>query len=208
MTISWKVNLWLLWSSSTCILRWIILASNDRDSFFAFGVNIGLFTGGASSLVSVRLFAGAGAKMPTVSVERDVLFEALGRSYSKCLCSDTLVTGNYIFSMQWVKLSSTSADEEFDQLCFDFGIELDEVVCSLTNPCDNVMYSPRLYALLQTSEKQMVTREKGHEKAQGASETIIYKIEVPANRYCHKWAYFNCCIVDIRIHVRPYMFEV
>ena len=39
--------------------------------------------------------------MPVISVERDLLFVALGKEYS---------------------------EEEFDQLCFDFGIELDDVV--------------------------------------------------------------------------------
>ena len=39
-----------------------------------------------------------------------------------------------------------------------------------------------LYLHPQTSEKQMLTREQGQEKAEDASETIIYKIEVPANR--------------------------
>ena len=40
--------------------------------------------------------------MPTVSVKRDLLFRALGRTYT---------------------------DEEFDELCFEFGLELDEIVC-------------------------------------------------------------------------------
>ncbi|KFQ34593.1 Phenylalanine--tRNA ligase beta subunit, partial [Merops nubicus] len=52
-------------------------------------------------------------------------------------------------------------DEEFNDLCFEFGLELDEV----------------------TSEKDIISKEKGEEKAKGASETIIYKIDVPANRY-------------------------
>ena len=38
--------------------------------------------------------------MPTVTVSRDALFKALGRTFT---------------------------DEEFDDLCFEFGIELDEV---------------------------------------------------------------------------------
>uniref|UniRef100_A0A8C0SUB0 Phenylalanine--tRNA ligase beta subunit B1 domain-containing protein n=1 Tax=Canis lupus familiaris TaxID=9615 RepID=A0A8C0SUB0_CANLF len=38
--------------------------------------------------------------MPTVSVKRDLLFQALGRNYTK---------------------------EEFDELCFEFGLELDEI---------------------------------------------------------------------------------
>ncbi|XP_058043734.1 phenylalanine--tRNA ligase beta subunit isoform X2 [Ahaetulla prasina] len=72
--------------------------------------------------------------MPTVGVKRDLLFQALGRSYT---------------------------DEEFDELCFEFGLELDEI----------------------TSEKDIISKEKGDEKAEGASETILYKIDVPANRY-------------------------
>ncbi|XP_058043735.1 phenylalanine--tRNA ligase beta subunit isoform X3 [Ahaetulla prasina] len=57
--------------------------------------------------------------------------------------------------------SSVKADEEFDELCFEFGLELDEI----------------------TSEKDIISKEKGDEKAEGASETILYKIDVPANRY-------------------------
>ena len=35
----------------------------------------------------------------------------------------------------------------------------------------------------QTSEKQIISREVGQEKATDASDAVIYKIEVPANRY-------------------------
>ena len=72
--------------------------------------------------------------MPTVGIKRDLLFDYLGKSYT---------------------------DEEFDQLCFDYGLELDEV----------------------TSEKTMLSKEKGEDKAAEASEEVIYKIDVPANRY-------------------------
>jgi len=72
--------------------------------------------------------------MPTVGIKRDLLFEKLGKTYT---------------------------DEEFDQLCFDYGLELDEV----------------------TSEKTMLSKEKGAEQAGEASEEVIYKIDVPANRY-------------------------
>uniref|UniRef100_A0A8D1Z9B6 Phenylalanine--tRNA ligase beta subunit n=1 Tax=Sus scrofa TaxID=9823 RepID=A0A8D1Z9B6_PIG len=72
--------------------------------------------------------------MPTVSVKRDVLFRALGRTYT---------------------------NEEFDELCFEFGLELDEI----------------------TSEKEIISKEQGNEKAQGASDVVLYKIDVPANRY-------------------------
>uniref|UniRef100_A0A8C2DA96 Phenylalanine--tRNA ligase beta subunit n=1 Tax=Cyprinus carpio TaxID=7962 RepID=A0A8C2DA96_CYPCA len=72
--------------------------------------------------------------MPTVSVKRDLLFEALGQKYT---------------------------DEDFDELCFEFGLELDEI----------------------TSEKEILIREQGDEKAEGASDVVLYKIDVPANRY-------------------------
>ncbi|KAK7476536.1 hypothetical protein BaRGS_00032216 [Batillaria attramentaria] len=72
--------------------------------------------------------------MPTVAVKRDELFRRLGRTYT---------------------------DEEFDELCFEFGLELDEV----------------------TSEKEQIEREQGSGKAVGASEDVEYKIDIPANRY-------------------------
>ncbi len=37
----------------------------------------------------------------------------------------------------------------------------------------------------QTSEKQMISKEQGEEKASDASDEVIYKIDVPANRYTH-----------------------
>ncbi|XP_017036375.1 phenylalanine--tRNA ligase beta subunit [Drosophila kikkawai] len=73
--------------------------------------------------------------MPTIGVKRDLLFEALGKSYT---------------------------DDEFQDLCFAFGLELDEV----------------------TTEKQMLTKEQGDVAATAdASEEIIYRIDIPANRY-------------------------
>ncbi|KAL9111420.1 MAG: hypothetical protein Q9227_004097 [Pyrenula ochraceoflavens] len=65
--------------------------------------------------------------MPTVTVDKAALFKELGRNYTK---------------------------EEFDELCFDFGIELDEDV--------------------NTDENR---------KADSKQEPGQYKIDVPANRY-------------------------
>jgi phenylalanyl-tRNA synthetase beta chain len=70
--------------------------------------------------------------MPTVGVDRDALFKSLGKTYT---------------------------EEEFEILCFDFGVELDDV----------------------TSEKQMARKEQGGDA--GGSDNVIYKIDVPANRY-------------------------
>ncbi|KAK7265058.1 hypothetical protein RJT34_32674 [Clitoria ternatea] len=73
--------------------------------------------------------------MPTVSVGRDRLFAALGKSYTQ---------------------------DEFEDLCFSFGIELDDV----------------------TTEKAIVRKEKHlEEEDPDEDEEVIYKIEVPANRY-------------------------
>ncbi|XP_064459804.1 phenylalanine--tRNA ligase beta subunit-like isoform X2 [Ornithodoros turicata] len=72
--------------------------------------------------------------MPTVGVKADLINEALGKVFS---------------------------EEEFADLCFEYGLELDEV----------------------TTEKQMVSKERGEEKSDGASEDLIFRIDIPANRY-------------------------
>eukprot|EP00977_Amphora_coffeiformis_P018530 scaffold6562_cov163-Amphora_coffeaeformis.AAC.17 len=74
--------------------------------------------------------------MPTVSVEKDLFFAHIGRSYT---------------------------DKEFDELCFEFGVELDEI----------------------TSEREEAERGANLTEAQLAqySTNVIYKIDVPANRY-------------------------
>ena len=71
--------------------------------------------------------------MPTVIVNRDALFKAIGKTFT---------------------------DEEFDNLCFEFGIELDDV----------------------TSEKDMFKNEQQKE-GENLSSEVLYKIEVAANRY-------------------------
>jgi len=78
--------------------------------------------------------------MPTIHVNRERLYRDIGKQMT---------------------------DEEFDELCFQFGIELDEV----------------------TSERNMVSKEQGKLRAESLSDEIIYRIEVPANRYdllCHE----------------------
>jgi phenylalanyl-tRNA synthetase beta chain len=72
--------------------------------------------------------------MPTVGVPRDDLFARLGKVYTQ---------------------------EEFELLCFEFGIELDDV----------------------TSEREMVAKEQGEAKSEDLDDTVIYKIDIPANRY-------------------------
>eukprot|EP00041_Stephanoeca_diplocostata_P012569 m.210441 g.210441 ORF g.210441 m.210441 type:complete len:599 (-) comp19008_c0_seq2:1074-2870(-) len=72
--------------------------------------------------------------MPTVGLKAELLFERLERRYT---------------------------EDEFQELCFEFGLELDDV----------------------TSEKEQLTKSVGAEKAKDASEEVIFKIDIPANRY-------------------------
>eukprot|EP00931_Biecheleriopsis_adriatica_P023818 TRINITY_DN1496_c0_g1_i2.p1 TRINITY_DN1496_c0_g1~~TRINITY_DN1496_c0_g1_i2.p1 ORF type:complete len:630 (-),score=158.80 TRINITY_DN1496_c0_g1_i2:68-1957(-) len=72
--------------------------------------------------------------MPTVSVFQDALQTALGGEVT---------------------------EESFDELCFEFGLELDDV----------------------TSAKEMAEKERGKEAAEGLSDRVIFKVDVPANRY-------------------------
>jgi len=81
--------------------------------------------------------------MPIVSVARDALFERIGENYG--------ATKN---------VDSKEANKKFDEVCFSYGIELDDV----------------------TSEKLMKQKESAKENVSGSDE-IIYKIDVPANRY-------------------------
>lgn len=75
--------------------------------------------------------------MPVVSVAKSRLLDALGRQYT---------------------------DEEFQDLCFEYGIELDDV----------------------TTEKEMLSKELNKDLSEAqveASEEVLYKIDIPANRY-------------------------
>nr|CCC94828.1 putative phenylalanyl-tRNA synthetase [Trypanosoma congolense IL3000] len=75
--------------------------------------------------------------MPTLAVARDFLFDLIGKKYT---------------------------EEQFEDICFQFGVELDDV----------------------TSEREMLRREQGDSvtaKGEELSDDVIYKIDTPANRY-------------------------
>jgi len=74
--------------------------------------------------------------MPTATFVREQLMEALGQQYT---------------------------DTEFEDVCFEFGIELDEI----------------------TSEQKMQRKEKGDKGGEEVQEgdEIVYKIDISANRY-------------------------
>ncbi|KAK6734389.1 hypothetical protein RB195_017898 [Necator americanus] len=73
--------------------------------------------------------------MPTVGIKKTILDKHLGKCYT---------------------------EREFDELCFEYGLELDEI----------------------TSEKAAVEKERGQGAAgDELSESEVYKIDIPANRY-------------------------
>ena len=81
--------------------------------------------------------------MPTVAVSRDTLFAGLGKTYT---------------------------DDEFDELCFKFGIELDDVMTE------------------EVALEKRSTGTGGAEATLGVGGTstasrVLYYIAVPANRY-------------------------
>ncbi|TRY99053.1 hypothetical protein DNTS_009753, partial [Danionella cerebrum] len=55
----------------------------------------------------------------------------------------------------------------------------------LHSGCDPFQRPPEGYMNSQasTSEKDIISREQGDDKAKGASDVVLYKIDVPANRY-------------------------
>lgn len=67
-------------------------------------------------------FTSTSEVMPTVSVDKERFYAALGKQYSEW-CKEEIV----YCSLLTIRLSPP-ATEEFDELCFQFGIELDEDV--------------------------------------------------------------------------------
>ncbi|KAF7592562.1 phenylalanine--tRNA ligase subunit beta [Aspergillus hancockii] len=86
--------------------------------------------------------------MPTISVDKAALFKELGREYTT---------------------------EEFDELCFEFGIELDE----------DVTFPLSLYLLSQYEalNESLQTTNSERPIVNGKQEPPQLKIEIPANRY-------------------------
>lgn len=158
--------------------------------------------------------------MPIVSVGRDKLFQSLGRHYSEKhppepSPSEILVPSSFHtdyalkFRAGSIRILMgghaalinmfCAAEEEFQALCFDYGIELDDVVsCSSAILCSvwscmlaggHATASGRdvdflCRAVAQTSEKEMLQKEqKGKGVDKDASEEVLYKIDIPANRY-------------------------
>ena len=86
--------------------------------------------------------------------------------------------------------SNSTAQEEFEELCFSFGIELDDVVSACISFSFWLLILKCLISLfnffflfLKTTEKAIMRKEKHLDEESDGDEEVIYKIEVPANRY-------------------------
>jgi phenylalanyl-tRNA synthetase beta chain len=86
--------------------------------------------------------------MPTIAIEKELLLARMGG------CSYT--------------------DEAFDELCFQFGIELDEVTSE---------YQEAVKAGTATTASSSSSSSTTTNKSSSLSTAVIYKIDVPANRY-------------------------
>ena len=67
------------------------------------------------------------------------------------------------------------------------------LLCFITLECYNdilylfltnniVIYGHGVYASWKTTQKELIERERGSGKADGASDVVQYKIDIPANR--------------------------
>ena len=66
--------------------------------------------------------------MPVVGVGRDLLFQALGKTYSKMLQAKRHSHIKSQYESEVLTVCLLTADDEFQDLCFEYGIELDDVV--------------------------------------------------------------------------------
>ena len=93
--------------------------------------------------------------MPTVAVEKEVLFAHMGRSYS---------------------------DEAFDELCFEFGIELDEITSEREEVVKQQQQQQTAGGSSSSSSSSSLSK-KNQQALEALSTAVVYKIDVPANRY-------------------------
>lgn len=117
------------------------ILTHSRESLSLFSLSPPLFSHFFVFFLRFSLFLLS--IMPTLAVAKEYICSLIGKSYT---------------------------DKEFDELCFEFGLELDDI----------------------TSEKEMYMREQGKSANANAapveapahlSEEKLYKIDTPANRY-------------------------
>lgn len=115
--------------------------------------------------------------MPTIAVDKEDLWERLGKVYSAC-------NYNSILLMEGLLTQRTTATEEFDQLCFDYGLELDEDV-----------WSSRYVTWWQFFLRIMTKSASDNRRGGGGKETGITRWTTGV---CNHWTLTNCICINIR----------
>lgn len=145
--------------------------------------------------------------MPTVSVGRDRLFQALGRTYSMEFCF------LFLFAPVFIRVKASQLLLKSDT-CFTFlvGIKLKKSsrICASSSESSSMMWCVEIaidmnwvremlnylsffnfvsdwflfgFMWNQTTEKAIIRKEKHLDEEEASEdEEVIYKIEVPANR--------------------------
>lgn len=82
-----------------------------------------------------------------------------------------------------LSMALLSDAKEVDELCFEYGLELDEIVSNAIALCA-IIYTT-CFMIIQTSEKAAIEKERGisAKEAASLSDQEVYKIDIPANRY-------------------------
>jgi len=88
-------------------------------------------------------------------------------------------------------LGQTYSQEEFELLCFEFGIELDDVTSEreqvskeqVTGFITHQLAAENNNIILILLFGLLKILNKGESKGANLDDTVIYKIDIPANRY-------------------------
>ena len=102
--------------------------------------------------------------MPNVNVLRSELFTKIGREFSKYfhyIMISAFVLSFYAELLMLIVPVFCIADDDFEDLCFQFGVELEH----------------------GSAEEMQMNRVDGDGNAVDLSNEYVYKIEVAANRY-------------------------
>lgn len=96
--------------------------------------------------------------MPVVHVDKEEFYKALGKEYCKLFLWLENINWNFSTKIKYIDViinfkSFTLATDEFSELCFDLGLELEEDVClfllcwiiiNIAKNCDNACRWPKL----------------------------------------------------------------
>lgn len=112
--------------------------------------------------------------MPTIGISRSVFFKKMGSAFRK-------------YSRYWSEWKSMqtfvffSADEGVHNLLFEYGLELDEIVCFI-----NFLLEAWInwdFIQIEEEETSETNEDKNLKPSSNTERQFTYKIDIPANRY-------------------------